>query len=75
MRVSDNGVGMDATLLPKVFDLFEQGQVTPERREGGLGIGLALALSMARMHGGSLQASSDGPRCGSVFELRLPIRQ
>ena len=75
MRVSDNGVGMDATLLPKVFDLFEQGQVTPERREGGLGIGLALALSMARMHGGSLQASSDGPGCGSVFELRLPIRQ
>jgi len=74
VRVSDNGVGMDATLLPKVFDLFEQGQVTPERREGGLGIGLALALSMARMHGGSLQASSDGPGRGSVFELRLPIR-
>jgi signal transduction histidine kinase len=73
VRVSDNGIGMEASLLPKVFDLFAQAEVTPERREGGLGIGLALALSMARMHGGDLQACSAGPGLGSVFELRLPL--
>lgn len=73
VRVIDNGIGMDAALLPKVFDLFQQAEVTSERREGGLGIGLALALSMARMHGGTLRAHSDGPGLGSVFELLLPV--
>jgi PAS domain S-box-containing protein len=72
LRVRDNGIGMDAALLPRVFELFAQAEVTPARRVGGLGVGLALALSMARMHGGSLQAFSDGLGKGSLFELRLP---
>jgi PAS domain S-box-containing protein len=73
LRVRDNGIGMDATLLPRVFELFAQAEVTPARRVGGLGIGLALALSMARMHGGSLHAESAGLGKGSLFELRLPM--
>ena len=74
LRVRDNGIGMDAELLPRVFELFAQAEVTPARRVGGLGVGLALALSMARMHGGSLQAFSEGLGKGSMFELRLPAR-
>ena len=72
LRVRDNSIGMDAELLPRVFELFAQAEVTPARRVGGLGVGLALALSMARMHGGSLQAFSEGLGKGSMFELRLP---
>jgi PAS domain S-box-containing protein len=73
LRVRDNGTGMDAALLPRVFELFTQAEVTPARRVGGLGVGLALALSMARMHGGSLHAFSEGLGKGSMFELRLPV--
>ncbi|GAB6196775.1 PAS domain-containing sensor histidine kinase [Lysobacter xanthus] len=73
LRLTDNGVGMDAALLDRVFELFAQAETTPERHHGGLGIGLALARSLAQLHGGTLVASSPGPGCGSTFELRLPI--
>lgn len=73
IRVRDTGIGMDAPLLERVFELFAQAETTPERHEGGLGIGLALARSLAQLHGGNLTASSPGPGCGSTFELRLPL--
>jgi signal transduction histidine kinase len=75
IRLHDTGVGMDAELLARVFDLFAQGDATPERHYGGLGIGLALARSLAQLHGGTLSASSPGPGLGSTFELRLPLRR
>jgi signal transduction histidine kinase len=75
IRVSDNGIGMDAELLARVFDLFAQAETTPERHKGGLGVGLALARSLTHLHGGTLTASSAGPGQGSTFELRLPLAQ
>ena len=73
LRVRDSGIGIDAALLPRVFELFTQAE-TADAREGGLGIGLALARSFARLHGGELTAHSDGPGLGSTFEIRLPLR-
>ncbi|MGY4515215.1 PAS domain-containing protein [Lysobacter sp. HA18] len=73
VRLHDTGVGMDDALLARVFGLFEQAEETPERGHGGLGIGLALARSLAQLHGGSLTASSPGLGLGSTFELRLPL--
>jgi PAS domain S-box-containing protein len=73
VRVRDTGVGMDAALLARVFELFAQAEATPDRREGGLGVGLALARSLAQLHGGELTATSPGPGQGSTFELRLPL--
>ncbi|GAB1595626.1 PAS domain-containing protein [Lysobacter claricitrinus] len=72
IEVTDNGVGMDASLVPHVFDLFTQAARTPDRAQGGLGIGLALVRSIVHAHGGSISASSDGPGCGSTFKLVLP---
>jgi PAS domain S-box-containing protein len=74
VRLHDTGVGMDAALLAREFDLFAQADTTPERHYGGLGIGLSLARSLAQLHGGNLSASSPGPGQGSTFELRLPLR-
>ncbi|MDQ3288328.1 MAG: ATP-binding protein [Pseudomonadota bacterium] len=73
VTVTDNGSGMDSKLLPQIFELFSQGKRTPDRQQGGLGIGLALARSIAELHGGSISASSGGIGCGSVFSLRLPL--
>jgi PAS domain S-box-containing protein len=72
IAITDNGVGMEPALLPHVFDLFSQAARTPDRAQGGLGIGLALVRSIVRAHGGSITASSDGPGRGSTFELMLP---
>lgn len=70
--VRDNGQGMSAELLPQVFELFVQGEPTPDRQQGGLGIGLALVKRMVELHGGTVVARSEGPGLGSEFELRLP---
>ncbi|MDR0183239.1 PAS domain-containing sensor histidine kinase [Lysobacter arvi] len=72
LRVRDNGVGIEPELLSRVFELFAQGESTPDRHEGGLGVGLALARSLTHLHGGTLTAFSAGPGEGSTFELRLP---
>jgi PAS domain S-box-containing protein len=72
IAVTDNGVGMEPALLPHVFDLFSQAARTPDRAQGGLGIGLALVRSIVRAHGGSITATSAGPGRGSTFELVLP---
>jgi PAS domain S-box-containing protein len=72
IRVMDNGIGMPAELLGKVFDLFQQGDRQLDRTEGGLGIGLTLVDNIVAMHGGSVEARSDGIGRGSQFIVRLP---
>jgi CheY-like chemotaxis protein len=71
--VRDNGIGMEAELLPQVFDLFTQGERSLDRSQGGLGIGLTLVHSLVEMHSGTVTARSDGHGTGSEFTVRLPI--
>ncbi len=73
ITVSDTGVGIPADLLPKVFDLFAQGDRTLDRAEGGLGIGLTLVQRLVEMHGGEVEAASAGRDMGSSFTIRLPL--
>lgn len=70
--VSDNGEGIGPELLPRVFEMFAQ---SPQhgRREGGLGIGLALVDGLVKLHQGSVEAHSEGPGRGSQFTVRLPV--
>ncbi|HEX5764443.1 MAG TPA: PAS domain S-box protein [Woeseiaceae bacterium] len=72
LRVRDSGIGIQPELLEEVFELFSQGETTLDRAKGGLGIGLALVKYLVEMHGGSVQAKSDGPGTGSEFIVRLP---
>ena len=72
IRVRDTGAGIDAALLPKVFDLFVQGDTSLDRAKSGLGIGLALVHQVVTLHGGQVSAHSDGPGAGSEFVVRLP---
>ncbi len=73
ISISDNGIGMDANLLPHVFDLFTQAERTPDRSQGGLGLGLALVRSIMTQHGGNVTAKSEGPGKGSTFTLSIPL--
>jgi PAS domain S-box-containing protein len=70
--VRDDGSGIDSELLPRVFDLFVQGQQSAERASGGLGLGLALVRSLVRLHGGHVTAHSAGRNHGSTFTVTLP---
>ncbi len=72
VRVRDNGTGMSAELVPKVFDLFTQGERTLDRSHGGLGLGLTLVKRLVEMHGGTVEARSEGLGKGSEFTVRLP---
>jgi len=72
IKVRDNGIGIPADLLPQVFDLFQQGERTLDRSQGGLGIGLTLVKRLVEMHGGLLEASSAGEGLGSEFTIWLP---
>jgi PAS domain S-box-containing protein len=71
VRVADTGRGMSQELLPHVFEMFVQGEPTA-RAQTGLGIGLALAKQMVDLHGGRIEAHSEGPRRGSEFRVYLP---
>ncbi|HEX5865104.1 MAG TPA: response regulator, partial [Casimicrobiaceae bacterium] len=73
LRVRDTGIGIDPALLPKVFDLFVQGDRSLDRTEGGLGIGLTLVRRLVEMHNGSVSVSSRGQGKGSEFVVRLPL--
>ncbi len=73
IRVTDNGVGIPKDMQAHVFELFAQIDDHLQRSQGGLGIGLALVRQLAEMHGGSVEASSEGPGCGSSFTIRLPL--
>jgi PAS domain S-box-containing protein len=73
ITVADNGMGIDPALLPHVFDLFTQAQRTPDRKQGGLGLGLTLVQRIAALHDGTARAFSDGPGLGSRFVIALPL--
>jgi signal transduction histidine kinase len=72
LSVRDSGVGITPDMLPRVFDLFVQGERGADRGGGGLGLGLALVRRIAELHGGGVEARSDGPGRGSEFIVRLP---
>jgi PAS domain S-box-containing protein len=73
IRVRDNGMGIDPKLLPRVFELFVQASRTLDRAHGGLGIGLTIVHRLVRLHGGSIEAHSEGLGQGAEFLVRLPI--
>jgi PAS domain S-box-containing protein len=73
LRVRDNGIGIAPHLLPEIFELFTQGDRALDRPEGGLGIGLTLVKRLVELHGGSVQALSEGPDLGTEMVVRLPI--
>jgi PAS domain S-box-containing protein len=75
IMVTDNGSGIDAALLPYVFDLFIQAERTPDRAQGGLGLGLALVKRITALHDGSVLALSDGLGQGSSFMILLPLME
>jgi CheY-like chemotaxis protein len=72
LTVRDTGIGIPAHLVPRVFDLFVQGDHTLDRSKGGLGIGLTLVRRLVELHGGSVTAFSAGEGKGSTFTVRLP---
>jgi PAS domain S-box-containing protein len=73
VAVRDTGIGIPASALPTVFDMFSQVDRSLERSTGGLGIGLALVKGLVEMHGGTVEAASPGPGQGSTFTVRLPV--
>jgi signal transduction histidine kinase/CheY-like chemotaxis protein len=72
LTVTDNGVGMDPSMLPQMFQPFRQIDASPTRQQGGLGLGLAIVRQLVELHGGTVSARSDGVGTGSTFEVRLP---
>ena len=72
LSVRDTGIGIDADMLPSIFDLFTQDRQAIDRAQGGLGLGLALVRNFVELHGGSVTAHSDGRGRGSEFLIRLP---
>jgi len=73
VTVRDDGAGIDPELLPRIFDLFVQASRTLDRSHGGLGIGLTLVQRLVKLHGGSIEAHSDGHGHGSEFIVHLPL--
>jgi signal transduction histidine kinase len=73
IQVEDTGNGIDAEMLPKVFNLFEQAARTLDRAQGGLGIGLTIVRTLVELHGGTVEAHSAGRGQGSTFVVRLPL--
>jgi PAS domain S-box-containing protein len=72
LRVRDDGIGIDAGLLPQMFEMFVQGPRGSDRSQGGLGLGLSLARTFVTLHGGTITAASEGVGRGSMFTVRLP---
>lgn len=75
IRVRDTGIGIAPEKLPQVFDMFDQLGLNSLRSQGGLGIGLALAKRLVNLHGGRIEARSDGVGQGSEFIVYLPLLQ
>ena len=73
LTVTDNGVGIAPEMLSRIFERFEQGDSSSRRTYGGLGLGLAIARHLARLHGGKIEGFSEGPGKGSTFTVTLPL--
>jgi len=73
VSVRDCGIGISAAQMPRIFELFAQADRSLEKSHGGLGLGLTLVKRLVEMHGGSVNARSDGPGKGSEFSVRLPL--
>jgi PAS domain S-box-containing protein len=73
VTVRDNGIGIAAEMMPRLFTLFSQAHTALDRSEGGLGVGLALVRGLVALHGGHVEARSDGPGHGSEFIVHLPL--
>src|SRR5262249_43897167 len=73
VRVTDCGMGIAADILPRVFDMFMQADRSLDQSQDGLGIGLTLVQRLVQLHGGSVEARSEGPGQGSEFVVRLPV--
>lgn len=75
VAVRDDGIGLEPQMLPRLFEPFSQSDQSLDRSEGGLGLGLALSRGLAELHGGTLEARSEGRGKGSEFVLRLPLAE
>jgi PAS domain S-box-containing protein len=75
LAVADTGCGIEPALLPRVFEPFMQAEHTLDRASGGLGLGLALARGLVELHGGAIEARSDGRGRGATFVVRLPLEE
>ena len=73
LAVSDTGIGINPDFLPYVFERFRQADGSMSRKAGGLGLGLSIVRHIIEMHGGSVQAASEGDGCGATFRVRLPL--
>src|SRR5262249_27635740 len=73
LRVQDTGIGITHEMLPHVFDLYAQSRRALGHAQGGLGLGLKLVRSLVEMHGGTVEAFSEGPGRGSEFVVSLPV--
>jgi two-component system CheB/CheR fusion protein len=73
VEVKDNGIGIEAEALPRIFDAFEQAERSITRRFGGLGLGLAISKALVEMHGGTISVHSEGRDTGATFRIRLPL--
>jgi len=74
VTVTDTGEGISPEFLPYIFNRFQQGDGTTTRRHGGLGLGLAIARHLVEMHGGTIEATSEGFDKGSTFTVGIPLR-
>jgi PAS domain S-box-containing protein len=75
MSVADTGIGIPGWFLPHVFERFRQAEIGPRRERGGLGLGLSISRQLIELHGGTIDAASDGVGTGATFILTLPIAQ
>ena len=73
VRLRDNGVGLELDMIPKMFDMFVQGHRAGEHAQGGLGIGLSLSRQLVALHGGTIDARSEGLGHGTEVTVRLPL--
>src|SRR5687768_11185372 len=73
VEVIDSGAGIDAAVLPRLFNAFEQGEIRAARQQAGLGLGLAISKKLAEAHGGTITAASEGRGRGATFSIELPV--